>query len=178
MTLSPLYLFLRAARTPFSGPSVRASALGCCAPWSTCTAWGSSTATSRGERGGRALLATCALAFSRLPSSPPPHSFLRGSLFPLPSLGSLSLSQKSAFPLPSRAAHLSPRLFEPVFSWQAPHAPMHFTSNPAAGLDQILELWVKPPGILSSSLRVFLENRPLLLYLLAKALVSGKLPKG
>lgn len=39
-------------QTPSSGPSASASSQGCFMLWSTFTAWTSSTATSRGERGG------------------------------------------------------------------------------------------------------------------------------
>lgn len=169
---------LRVARTPSSGPSVPASALGCFMLWSTCTAWRSSTAISRGERGGPhpADHLYCgdktAHVLVSLPL-PPPTSFLRGSLSPshLPWVSSVFLCYclKNQRLLSSRTTRLSPRLFELVFSQRAPHMPMYFTSNPVAGLDLILELWVEPPGILSFSLRVFLENCPLLVYLLARA---------
>ena len=49
---SPPFLSLRVAQTLSPGPSASASAQDCFMPWSTCTAWRSSTAMSRGERGG------------------------------------------------------------------------------------------------------------------------------
>ena len=166
---SPPFLSLRVAQTLSPGPSASASAQDCFMPWSTCTAWRSSTAMSRGERGGLSPAsgwggrdeATHTAGSHSFPFvslffdflSPPCLSWISFSLlFPGTSvfLGcTLSLVAVSMTPyLPNKGISPTSLLLFP----HKPSIPLpYFTSPPAADLDWVLELWAvaaRLPGLL------------------------------
>ena len=166
---SPPFLSLRVAQTPSPGPSASASAQDCFMRWSTCTAWRSSTAMSRGERGGlgppRAGVAGMRPR-TLLGPIPLPLSLFSLTFSPLlASLGSLSLlyPEMSVFlgctlslVAISMAAYLHVCLSLAKVFPHKPSIPLPYvTSPPAADLDWVLELWAvtaRLPGLLRPAL--------------------------